>query len=134
MNIGFKREPLWWLAGAQGVVQALFIVLDSFHVGITSAQQAAITGLLLAVSTALGRSQVYAPVNAAGEPVAKTEKDPATAPPLTPDVPPPDEYADILANQHPESAKKSQEQLLADYKERQRRYGNLPPPIVKANE
>lgn len=46
--------------------------------------------------------------------------------------PPPDEYADILEGVHPESGKKSEAELLADYLERQRRYGNLPGPIRKA--
>ncbi len=116
----FNREPLWWLAGAQGIVQAIFILLDSFHVGITSAQQAAITGLILVLSTAWGRSKVYAPINAQGQPVATTAPNPETAPPIPLAPPPPAANAAVDA---------LEADLIRQMHERERKYGNLPPPI-----
>jgi hypothetical protein len=113
----FKREPLWWIASVQGIVQAIFILLNSFNVPITGAQQAAITGVILVVCTAWGRSQVYSPVNSQGQPIAAVG---------------PNEYAEILNTPPPVQTagapQKTPEQLLADYKARMRQPQPEPVP------
>jgi hypothetical protein len=72
----FNREPLWWIAAGQGIIQAIFVLLASFNVPITSAQQAAITGLFIVLGTAWGRSKVFAPVDAVGRPIMVVHPEP----------------------------------------------------------
>ena len=115
----FNREPLWWLAAAQGIVQAIFILLSTFGVPITTAQQAAITGLLLAASTAWGRSKVWAPVNKEGLPVAVVPKlAPSDGTTVSPPTPPADEYA--YHAKEGTIGQPTDEELLAAYKKRTR--------------
>ena len=122
--LSFQREPVWYIAAGQGIIQAVILLLTSFNVPITSAQQAAITGVALAVGAAWARSKTFAPVNAAGQPVVAIPDRRAAE---RPD----DNFAGSLDRVAPEH--KSDEQLLADYKERQKRFSDLPPPI-KANK
>jgi hypothetical protein len=105
----FNREPLWWIAGGQGIIQAVILLLTSFNVPITSAQQAAITGLFIVLGTAWGRSKVWAPVNAQGQPVAVVPKPPVPTPPA-------DEYA--YAAKEGTLGQPTDEELLEAYKKR----------------
>ena len=65
MNL-WKTEPVALLAGLGLVVQALLVLLISYHVAITQEQQAAITGLVAVLLAWITRSQVT-PANMIGQ-------------------------------------------------------------------
>lgn len=121
MNISFKREPVAWVFA----IKAVLVVAISYGLKMTNEQLALVVVALEAIGGLIVRQNVYAPTNAAGQPVAMAEKDPQNAQPKSLVAPPPTPNTAL---------DEIEKELIRKMHERERKYGNLPPPIVKAKE